>query len=43
MKTPHHQECALTWTAEIAPDIFADGIHQGMLQPIERIKAVISQ
>jgi len=43
MKTPHHQECALTWTAEIAPDIFADGVHQGMLQPIEGIKDVIWQ
>jgi hypothetical protein len=43
MKTPHHQECALRWTTEIAPDIFADGIHQGMLLSIEGIKAVISQ
>jgi hypothetical protein len=41
MKTPHHQECALTWTAEIARDVFFDGIHQGMLQSIEGIKAVI--
>jgi hypothetical protein len=43
MKTPHHQECALTWTTKIAPDIFADGIHQGMPQPIEGIKDVIWQ
>ena len=27
----NEQECMLSWTTEISPDIFADGIHQGML------------
>ena len=35
------QECTLSWTTEISPDIFADGIHQGMLVSIEGIKTVI--
>ena len=35
------RECTLNWTTEISPDIFADGIHQGMLVSIEGIKAVI--
>ena len=35
------QECKLCWTTEISPDIFADGIHQGMLVSIEGIKTVI--
>ena len=35
------QECKLSWTTEISPDIFADGIHQGMLASIEGIKTVI--
>jgi len=35
------QECMLRWTTEISPDIFAEGIHQGMLLSIEGIKAVI--
>ena len=35
------QECMLNWTTEISPDIFADGIHQGMLISIEGIKTVI--
>ena len=35
------QECKLSWTTEISPDIFADGIHQGMLLSIEGIKTVI--
>ena len=35
------QECKLSWTTEISPDIFADGIHQGMLVSIEGIKKVI--
>ena len=35
------QECKLSWTTEISPDIFADGIHQGMLVSIEGIKSVI--
>lgn len=43
MKTLHDKECALRWTTEIAPDIFVDGIHQGMLLSIEGVKAVISQ
>ena len=34
-------ECLLKWTTEISPDIFADGIHQGMLVSIEGIKSVI--
>lgn len=41
MKTFHDQECALRWTTEIAPDILADGIYQGMLLFVEGIKAVI--
>ncbi len=35
------RECTLCWTTEISPDIFADGIHQGMLLSIEGIKKVI--
>ena len=35
------RECMLSWTTEISPDIFADGIHQGMLESIEGIKKVI--
>tara|TARA_B100001769_G_C21930787_1_gene501660 strand:+ start:14 stop:397 length:384 start_codon:yes stop_codon:yes gene_type:complete len=35
------QECILNWTTEISPDIFADGIHQGMLVSIEGIKKII--
>jgi glutaredoxin len=35
------QECKLSWTTETSPDIFADGIHQGMLVSIEGIKKVI--
>ena len=35
------RECTLNWRTEISPDIFADGIHQGMLVSIEGIKAVI--
>ena len=35
------QECMLSWTTEISPDIFADGIHQGMLASIEGIKKII--
>ena len=34
-------ECLLKWTTEISPDIFADGIQQGMLISIEGIKSVI--
>ena len=35
------RECMLSWTTEISPDIFADGIHQGMLVSIEGIRTVI--
>ena len=35
------RECTLCWTTEISPDIYADGIHQGMLVSIEGIKKVI--
>ena len=34
-------ECLLNWTTEISPDIFAEGIQQGMLISIEGIKTVI--
>ena len=34
-------DCILSWTTEISPDIFADGIHQGMLISIDGIKKVI--
>ena len=37
----NERECTLSWTTEISPDIFADGIHQGMLVSIEGIKKVI--
>ena len=37
----NNQECVLRWTTEISPDIFADGIHQGMLASIEGIKKII--
>lgn len=35
------KECMLAWTTEISPDIFAGGIHEGMLVSIEGIKKVI--
>tara|TARA_B100000579_G_C22833262_1_gene857209 strand:- start:1141 stop:1524 length:384 start_codon:yes stop_codon:yes gene_type:complete len=35
------QKCMLSWTTEISPDIFADGIHQGMLVSIEGIQKII--
>ena len=35
------KQCSLTWITEISPDIFSDGIHQGMLTSIEGIKKVI--
>ena len=35
------QKCSLTWITEISPDIFSNGIHQGMLASIEGIKKVI--
>ena len=35
------QACKLSWTTEISPDIYADGIHQAMLVSIEGIKEVI--
>ncbi len=37
----NNQECVLSWTTEISPDIFADGIHQGMLISIEGIQKTI--
>jgi|TARA_B110000967_G_scaffold136416_1_gene139243 hypothetical protein len=33
--------CLLEWTTEIAPEIFSDSIHQGMLISIEGIKKVL--
>ena len=33
--------CYLEWTTEIAPDDFADSIHQGMLVSIEGIKKIL--
>ena len=39
--TLNDRECTLSWTTEISPDIYADGIHQGMLVSIEGIKKVI--
>ena len=35
------KQCSLTWITEISPDIFSNGIHQGMLTSIEGIKKVI--
>ena len=34
------RECMLSWTTEISPDIFADGIHQGMIVSIEGLKKI---
>ena len=34
------QECKLSWTTEISPVIFADGIHQGMIVSIEGLKKI---
>lgn len=34
------RECTLSWTTEISPDIFADGIHQGMIVSIEGLKKI---
>jgi hypothetical protein len=36
-----NQECLLRWTTEISPEIFSEGIHQGMLISIDGIKKVI--
>ena len=36
----NEQECMLSWTTEISPDIFADGIHQGMIVSIEGLKKI---
>ena len=33
--------CLLEWVTEIAPEIFSDSIHQGMLISIEGIKKVL--
>tara|TARA_B100001287_G_scaffold34468_1_gene24467 strand:- start:131 stop:514 length:384 start_codon:yes stop_codon:yes gene_type:complete len=35
------KQCSLTWITEISPDIFSNGIHQGMFASIEGIKKVI--
>jgi hypothetical protein len=37
----NEHECLLNWTTEISPDIFAEGVQQGMLISIEGIKTVI--
>ena len=37
----NNRECTLSWTTEISPDIFADGIHQGMIVSIEGIQKII--
>ena len=37
----NEKQCSLTWITEISPDIFSNGIHQGMLTSIEGIKKVI--
>ena len=34
------ESCVLEWTTEISPDIFSDGIHQGMLASIKEIKKI---
>jgi hypothetical protein len=34
-------QSTLLWTTEIDPEIFADGVHHGMLISIEGIKKVI--
>tara|TARA_B100000902_G_scaffold399797_1_gene472588 strand:- start:529 stop:930 length:402 start_codon:yes stop_codon:yes gene_type:complete len=34
------QECMLMWATEISPEIFADGIQQGMMASIEELKKV---
>ena len=36
----NNRECTLSWTTEISPDIFADGIHQGMIVSIEGLKKI---
>ncbi|MBD63483.1 MAG: MxaD family protein [Gammaproteobacteria bacterium] len=41
ISTLNNTECLLIWTTEIAPEIFANSIHHGMLQSIEGIKKVI--
>ena len=35
------QECSLAWTTEISPEVFAEGIHQGMLISIDGIKKIL--
>ena len=37
----NEKQCSLTWITEISPDIFSNGIHQGMFASIEGIKKVI--
>ena len=34
------QWCKLSWKTEISPDIFADGIHHGMIVSIEGLKKI---
>ena len=36
----NNRECTLSWTTEISPDIFADGIRQGMIVSIEGLKKI---
>jgi len=31
----------LAWTTEISPEVFAEGIHQGMLISIDGIKKIL--
>ena len=35
------QECSLLWTTEISPEVFAEGIHQGMLVSIAGLKKIL--
>ena len=35
------QECSFEWTTEISPEVFAEGIHQGMLISIDGIKKIL--
>lgn len=35
------QECSLLWTTEISPEVFAEGIHQGMLVSIDGLKKIL--
>jgi len=35
-----NDNCEFSWTTEIEPEIFAEGIHQGMLISLKELKKI---